>query len=286
MEQSMVAGRTLTQEELSRLQATMLEMMVEFDSFCERFNIKYVITGGTLLGAVRHGGFIPWDDDADIAMTRPEYDKLKRHAKQLKSSTLFFQDHSLDEEYLWGYGKLRRPNTKLVRAGQEHLTGQTGVFVDIFPMDDIPGCLPFQILNYWSFTVLRKVLWARVGARDEDISFCQRTVFRALNCIPANFAFFLVEKMIAAASGGRSGLVHPWSRPLWSRGNRLGVPLHAKYGMKKEWFVERKKFEFEGVKLWGSEDADGFLRYCYGDYMELPPKSEQKPVLLYSSVEI
>ena len=218
-------GRLVTDEELVRLHEIMLEMLVEFDEFCDRHDIKYVITGGTLLGAVRHKGYIPWDDDADIALTRREYQKLIRYADELRSDTLFFQDHSTDKGYLWGYGKLRRPGTKLVRAGQEHLDAESGVYIDVFPMDDIPRYLPLQFVSYWFYALLRKILWARVAVKDKSLPFVNRVIFNILNLVPVDSVYALINHINEAKPGERNRLVHPWARPLWNRTNKEGVPL-------------------------------------------------------------
>ena len=108
-------------QEFRRMQLLELDMLKEFDRVCRKNNINYVIFGGTLLGAVRHHGYIPWDDDADIAMLREDYEKFKLVANEMNSEICFFQDHTNDEGYRWGYGKLRRTNTKFIRVGQEHL---------------------------------------------------------------------------------------------------------------------------------------------------------------------
>lgn len=79
-------------------------MLVEVDHICRRHDIKYVISYGTLLGAIRHGGFIPWDYDSDICMLREEYEKFKRVANELDPDICYFQDHDTDENYLWSYG--------------------------------------------------------------------------------------------------------------------------------------------------------------------------------------
>ena len=94
----------LTAIQLRKMQLLELEMLVEFDRVCHIYNIKYSILGGTMLGAVRHRGFIPWDDDADIGMLREEYEKFKLIADKLNPQICFFQDHTTDSEYRWGYG--------------------------------------------------------------------------------------------------------------------------------------------------------------------------------------
>ena len=278
-------GRTLTNEELRQVHSIMLELLVEFDRFCNEHNIKYVITAGTLLGAVRHKGFIPWDDDADIALTRIEYEKLKRIINELNSETLFFQDHDTDKRYLWGYAKLRRPGTKLVRKGQEHVLCQTGVYVDVFVMDDIPKTVPIQIMKYYMWTFMRKILWARIGYRESKHLYL-KIMYTLLCIIPVGFVHGITKILTRPAIREYNCLVHPCLYPLWNRFNKMRIPIKIKYGMKKNWFLDRKKYEFEGVKLWGSKDAHGFLEYIYGDYFILPPADKQKQELVFSEIDL
>ncbi len=115
----MSKAKELSPEQFRRMQLVELDMLVEFDRVCRDNNIDYVLFGGSLLGAVRHQGYIPWDDDADIGMLREDYDRFKQHLNELDSSICYFQDHDTDPEYRWGYGKLRRTGTKYIRVGQE-----------------------------------------------------------------------------------------------------------------------------------------------------------------------
>ena len=134
-------------EEFRRMQLLQLDMLVELDRVCREHNINYVIFCGTQLGAVRHKGYIPWDDDADIAMLRENYEKFKSYASELDPEVCFFQDHSTDPYYRWGYGKLRRTGTTFIRVGQEHIKCKTGLFIDVFPLDDIPKSLIGQMVQ-------------------------------------------------------------------------------------------------------------------------------------------
>lgn len=99
----------LNSEEHRKLQLIELELLEEVDRICDKYNIQYILDSGSLLGAVRHKGFIPWDDDADISMTRSEYEKFcKVCTEELKGSNFFFQNDNTDKYYRWGYGKLIR----------------------------------------------------------------------------------------------------------------------------------------------------------------------------------
>ena len=162
--------KELSPEEFRTMQLLQLDMLVELDRVCRKNDIKYTIFGGTLLGAVRHKGYIPWDDDADVAMLREDYDKFKKVTNQLNADICYFQDHDTDPEYRWGYGKLRRTGTTYVRVGQEHLKCKTGVFIDVFPMDDIPRSTVGQMLNDFYCFCLRKILWSEVGNQKMEFT--------------------------------------------------------------------------------------------------------------------
>ena len=149
-------------EDFRRLQLLQLEMLVELDRVCRENNIDYVILAGTQLGAIRHKGYIPWDDDADVAMLREDYERFKSIRTQLNPAICYFQDHTTDAVYRWGYGKLRKPGTVFIRVGQEHIHCQNGVFIDVFPLDDIPKSIPGQMLQDFNCFCLRKICWSEV----------------------------------------------------------------------------------------------------------------------------
>ena len=119
-------------EDFRKMQLTELDMLVEFDKVCRKYNINYVLFGGSLLGAVRHQGYIPWDDDADIGMLREDYETFKKHKDEMNPNICFFQDHDTDPEYRWEYGKLRRTGSTYIRVGQEHLKCKTGILLMCF----------------------------------------------------------------------------------------------------------------------------------------------------------
>ena len=105
----------LTPDQTRAIQTVLLELLCEVRRICELAKIRYTVIAGTLLGAVRHGGFIPWDDDADIGMLREEYEAFRRACdKYLDTSRFYFQDHTCIKGYRWGYGKLRRKDSSYV----------------------------------------------------------------------------------------------------------------------------------------------------------------------------
>ena len=278
-------GKVMTVQELRRMQLLQLGMMIEFDRVCRQEGIHYVICCGTLLGAVRHKGYIPWDDDADIAMLREEYDKFVKIAYKLDESICFFQDHTTDPEYRWGYGKLRRTGTKYVRLGQEHINSRTGVCVDVFPLDDIPKSTIGQIFNDIECFLWRKVLYSEVGRVESANSIVLKCLYTLLSHIPTEFVF---EKMrhITDKSNNRTNnrvrvLLFPSFGKLYVKNS-----LKTRYGMPKKWFKEIRRYEFEGHKLYGIRDYDAFLKYMYDDYMKLPPEEDRCAKVLVSEYDL
>ena len=275
--------KKLTDTEIRRMQKLELEMMCELDRVCRKHNINYVIYGGTLLGAVRHGGFIPWDDDMDIAMLRQDYEKFKKYAGELDPNICFFQDHDTDPEYIWGYAKLRRTGTKYVRAGQEHLKYKNGIFIDIEPMDDVPKSLLLQIIMDFDLFVLRKILWSRVAVKNE--TGIMKIIYSILHLVPVKYVFKRYKSYQKKSRNRSRNNVRILSLPSLGKCYVKTNPFSKKFSWPKKWILERKEYEFEGKKFYGPRDADAFLKYEYNDYMKLPPKEKRHPEVLVSDYD-
>lgn len=265
--------KKLTVEQFRKMQLTELEMLEEFDSICRKHNIDYVLFGGSLLGAIRHKGYIPWDDDADIGMLREDYDAFKKVAHEMNPDICYFQDHDTDKEYRWGYGKLRRTNTIYVRIGQEHLKAKTGIFVDVFPMDDVPINTIGQIIQDIKLYCLRKILWSEVAKKNSK--GIKKIWFTFLSKIPSKYIFKIYNKYAKRSKKTSKNRVRCLSFPATGTLYRKN-PIKLRYSMPKEWFTDRVEYEFEGKKFYSSRDFDAVLSYIYGDYMKLPPEEMRK----------
>lgn len=265
--------RELTHEEFRKMQLTQLEMLVEFDRVCRKHNIDYVISSGTMLGAVRHKGYIPWDDDADLMMLRDDYEKFKSVMSDLNPEICFFQDHTNDPEYRWGYGKLRRTGTEYVRVGQEHLKCKTGIFVDVFPYDDIPKSTLGQMIQDAYCFCCRKILWSEVGKKESKGLL--KVWFNLLSHIPTKTVFKLLSVYVRKSDKNSKNRVRLLCFPAIGKYYYMH-PLKERYGIPKKWFTERDEFEFEGEKLMGTHDYDDCLTYWFGDYMQLPPEDKRE----------
>jgi len=268
--------KNLSKKEFEKMHGMQLDMLIEFDKICRKNNIKYTIWGGTLLGAVRHKGFIPWDDDVDVAMLREEYEKFKKVANQLNSELCYLQDNDTDPYYRWGYGKLRRTHTIFVRVGQEHLKNKTGVFIDLLPLDDIPKSTIGQMLNDFHCFCIRKILYSEVGKHSDSESKFVRFVYNLLSKISVNKVFKHFNKMTSRSKNTTPNLVRTYL--FTSIGKLYGKhPIKERYGMPKDWFLNLSEYEFEGRKFYGCKDYDTVLSFIYNDYMKLPPEDKREP---------
>jgi lipopolysaccharide cholinephosphotransferase len=255
----------LSKDELKKLQTVLLEMLIEVDRVCKNNGIRYCVIAGTLLGAVRHGGFIPWDDDLDVAMTRSEYERFRDACERdLDEDKFFFQDHTTDPHYRWGYGRIRRKDSEFVRVGQEHMKMRTGIFLDVFPLDAVPDSPIMRGLHCFYCFVLRKLLYAEAGAvAGRTVSI--RLWFRLLNLVPHSAVFKRLQSLAALCNRAETELLRIYMFP----------PPKGEYGYSRIWYEELADVEFEGLTFPGIKDYAGYLSYKFGDYMRLPPEEER-----------
>ena len=126
----------LVTEKMKRIWYTEISLLQELDRVCKKYGLRYFAEYGTLLGAVRHNGFIPWDDDIDVAMLRDDYEKLKKVAAEEFKAPYFFQD-SYTDSMIWAFSKLRDSRTTAIEFPDYRSDFNQGIFIDIFPQDDI-----------------------------------------------------------------------------------------------------------------------------------------------------
>lgn len=254
--------------ELRSVQLVELELLCEVDRICRLSNIKYRIAAGTLLGAVRHGGFIPWDDDADVHFTREEYERFREMCKiHLNTEKYYFQDQRATPGYRWGYGKLRHKDTLFVRDGQEHMPYEQGIFIDLFVDDYVPDNYISRCLCALICFVYRKLFWAEVGKNTEK--GIQKITYKFLSKIPEK-----ILKTSYAWFERKNRRKTNWVRP-------LTFPTPTKdYGYPREWWDTVCEIQFEGITFMTFAETDKYLKFKYGDYMTLPPKNNRKTHLI------
>jgi len=256
----------LDNETLRKIQLIQLEMLQEVDRICKKCNIHYNIIAGTLLGAIRHGGYIPWDDDADVALLRDEYEKFRNACKEeLDTTRFYFQDHRNTKGYRWGYGKLRRKDTIFLREFQEHMPYKQGIFIDIFPLDNVSDNYIIRSMQNFQCFCVRKILWSKVG-QLADKNLFKRKWFQFLSKIPEKEIFRFYQGMIFRYNRKKTRMVRILMFP---------TP-NNEYGYYRNWYETSMDIAFEGIIFQGIKDYDSYLSFKFGNYMVLPPVEKRK----------
>ncbi len=259
-------GRQISAEELKQIQDIQVELINEVDRICRKNHIHYNMVGGTMLGAIRHKGHIPWDDDADIGFLREEYEKFRKACKKdLDQEKYYMQDFRDTPGYRWGYGKLRRRNTKFLRSGQEFMPFEQGIFIDLMPFDNVPDNPILRRIHFTKCFLFRKVLWSKVGAQNEQ-NMLIRFIYKITSLIPEVIVKKRLERFIGSGRRKKTKLVRILTFP---------TPKDI-FGYKREWYTQLCRYDFGDLKLPGARDYDAYLRVKYGDYMSLPPEDKRK----------
>lgn len=269
--------KVMTPDEVRKTQRICLEMLIEIDRICRKYNIPYTLDGGSLLGAVRHKGFIPWDDDVDIIMHRKDYYRFREVCKiELDKERFFLQDETTDPAYRFGYAKMRRNNTVQLREGHEHLKDRGGVILDIFYIDNVPDGYISRRIHHFLCFCLRKIQYSVIGAKVSRNVFL-RIWYKLLSFIPRNFTFKCLVAIAKVCNRKETELVIHYTYPAYNS---------CKYGFKAQCFREYIDMDFEGYKFKGSKLYDVYLTQLFGDYMKLPPKEKQVSHVPYVELKL
>ncbi len=251
---------------LDAIQKIQLAALTEVDRICRKHGIRYFLGGGTLLGAIRHKGFIPWDDDSDIMMLREDYDKFCEIAPKELPAFLSFHSNKTDKNNFYEFAKLRVDNTVFAtELAKSHSSINIGIALDIFCHDKTANSALGQKLHL-AMTVFTRALvlnkWnkrkTKNGSRFQTAvtNFCIR-VFPlrfSLWLMNHTISFFKHKKNAKFLYDGMGRNVYNGSFPIELLQNEI-------------------RLDFEGVPLPVPERYDEYLRFLYGDYMELAPLS-------------
>ncbi|ACD51272.1 LicD family protein [Clostridium botulinum] len=254
---------------LKDAQMLMVSILKDVHNICEKHGLKYFLDAGTLLGAVRHKGFIPWDDDMDIGMLRDDYEKFLRIAKEELPSHLFLQTFESDKYYdIYQVPcKVRYNGTVLIeKAIGENEKMHNGVYIDIFPYDSLPKHnFVYKIQRSISGNILKS--FVRLRDIPEKLTLKNKITF----------SFYKIITKIFTAKRRRKffGALVKWNDKN-SKYMGYGVDTAwSEYVYKKDDYFDLIKLEFEGENFYGPKNADAILTELYGDYMTLPKEEER-----------
>lgn len=241
-------------------QKILLELLLEFDRICRKHGIAYTLFAGTALGAVRHRGFIPWDDDADVVMLREDYDRFLDIAEKELGEQYFLQAEYSDH-WPMGWSKLRKNNTTCLEKyfPRDPLTHQ-GIYIDIFPCDNASDNPLVRKLQFLSSRVLvAKSLYARGYETDSAL---KKVFMQCCRVLPA--APFRAAAQLRHSRG--SELVHTFFG---------GTRTDKKSVFPRIWLEECADMLFEKHSFRVSVHYDALLSALYGDYMQLPKEEDR-----------
>lgn len=248
---------------LKELKITLFEILEEVDKICEKNSIPYVLVGGTLLGAKRHRGFIPWDDDLDIAMLRSDYERFERIASSALPDTLYLKNFHTDKNYYLPFGKICKKETIYITDIDSSQTSNNEIFIDIFPLDFAEKENSFfQKLQALIVKGLKSVIIRKKKLKVKRTSFSVKVM--QLLCFPFSFQTLMKwQERTMKLCKSKS------AKYIINLGSNYS---YIKQTMPKEVYFPTGKIEFEGKEFQAPADVEYYLNRIYGpNYMELPP---------------
>ncbi len=253
----------ISKKDLQDLKDTELEILKEVADFCDKNNLTYFLIGGTLLGSIRHKGFIPWDDDIDIGMPRNDYEKFIKLYNKDRSKKYFLQCLEYDDNYWLSFAKVRKSNTLMLEETLENTNLNKEIFIDIFPYDTVPdtGYNSFKLLAFFIVN-LRDAVHAKALKQKAP-----RIYSKLLKIFPVKFLYKMEKKLMLKYNNQET--------------NHL-ICYQVRYATEKGYVSKNavlpvKKGDFEGLKFNIVNDPDIYLRTLFDDdYMKLPPVEKRE----------
>lgn len=252
----------LSDENLLKIQSTAREILTVIDRVCKEAGTPWYLFYGSALGAVRHGGFIPWDDDADIIMFRADYEKLRAYWLAHPVEGYFFQDIFTDPGYNIKITKIRKDNTSFVESYVKDRKMHHGLFVDIFVLDDY----------------VKSPFWRRVGEYITMFDYNAVRSYKADNRL-GKLIYPITNVLFRGGHIYNFWYKHIFPRLKKDEGMCSDIASFTnskKYDFRREWFGEPKYVPFDDCSFPIPQDAASVLTSCYGDFMTPPPPEKQK----------
>jgi lipopolysaccharide cholinephosphotransferase len=274
---------SLSDENKRKLQEFLLEMYQDFAAVCDKYSLKYMLGGGSALGAVRHKGFIPWDDDLDIMMHREDYNILVQKFSKEFPNKYYLYAPNTNFGASNTFAKIVRKNTQMIDIYNEHADYYKGVWIDIFPIENtynntllrLSKALMSNVLSYIS--VSRYIYEYRKGTIK---SFFSESVISKVNfnfriSIGFLFSFIKYQKLY--------DIFDRFVRHS-KQGKYLTIPTGRKhyYGETQNYdvFFPVKEVTFEGLKAYVPNKVENYLKKLYGDYMVIPKEENRERHLI------
>lgn len=260
-------------KEVRKYQMAQLELMDVTDQVCRELGIVYYLIGGTLLGAVRHGGFIPWDADIDIAMKRADYEKFREYWLKKNSSRYFYQDHTTEANHLSPHAILRIRGTHVVMKGrrtERYQPAHDGIYLDIFPLDEPPADRKLQEKQMQQIRRIKRVMELKAAyTYGKATGALKRLAKRLVQLLLVPVTLTMLNRRLHAVMQRHHGC---------GSGYLVSMASHYSYWkqlMKQEIYGEPVPIRFEDRMYLAPACPDAYLTQLYRNYMELPPEEKR-----------
>ncbi len=280
----------LSQEDVEAVQRVLLGMMDDIHRVCEMNGLTYVLSGGCALGTVRHGGFIPWDDDIDICMPRKDYDRFRDYLLEAYPDTYYVQEIRSCENYDLNFMKVRLKNSVFCEFLDPE-PEKSGIFIDIFPVENVSdGILAGNLQWLMSDGMQFICSCIRIRKKRERLLAMSGGLVEAKRMIRVKSALALPFSLIPF----RKWLL--WTEKILMRnGNdhtkKVSIPTGGRHfkgeTYPREWLFPPRLTQFEDRKYYTMAHVEKYLTQMYGDYMTLPPveQRERHALLAFSLPE-
>ena len=249
--------------ELKELQKLETEILLDIDRVCRKNKIKYSIFAGTLIGAIRHKGFVPWDDDIDVILPREEYNRFIEVYSKEKAKIFDVASSETNKEYPFPYVKIYN-NTTISKEEKNKEIKDLGVFVDVFPLDNISTKNKNKRLKKIDKAVKLTYMLSFDDSYYKQKPIYKRIIRSLLKIVGSRFFIKRLTKMCIVENKNKCdeiGLL------ISGTGNKNSWP--------REYFDSYIEVDFDGNKFFSIKEYDSLLRQRYGDYMKFPPKSDR-----------
>jgi len=248
------------------IQLLELQTLIEIDKYCKNLNIKYYLIAGTLLGSIRHKGFIPWDTDMDIAMYRKDYDNFLKNALKTFDKRYYIQSDINDNKNRTCFTKVRLKGTYINERGNKRTEKNHGFYVDIFPLDDIskkPNIFEYYKAKFYKILIRVK---AFKNGKKFSSNFLRTMLSYIISIITVFIPVKFINKFLYKSMTKENNLGHKY---ITNYNSKYGI---IKQTMKKNIYGESKKIEFEKFYFDAPNKYEEWLNKIYGDYNMMPKK--------------
>lgn len=263
---------------ISQVQEKLLEMLGWFHQYCRENGLTYYIVGGSMLGAIRHGGFIPWDDDIDVVLPRPDYNRLLSMFDTKRDHYLLESPYTGNRDFYYTFAKLYDTDTTLVQRTRRNC--RRGLYIDVFPLDGVGADENEALANFSKFDRLNMFLMTRTCAITKERSFYKNAAIVFSRLIPS----FIVNdrELVLKVDRTASSFGYDWCNYV---ANLMGS-YRRKEIMEKRIFGKPTEYKFEDIVVDGVEHYEEFLTHIYGDWRKLPPEDKRKPSHEYIGMDL